>query len=58
VKKPKKPVRRRPVMTFIRRQQILAFYVLCRDGAYIGREDERDAVQEMLFAASKAGVIK
>jgi hypothetical protein len=58
MKKPAKKVRPRPVMSFLRRQQVLAFYTLVRDGAYTSRKQEREAVEEMFLAAGKAGVIK
>ena len=58
MKKPAKKMRPRPVMSFLRRQQVTAFATLVRDGAYTGRKQEREAIEEMFLAAGKAGVIK
>jgi hypothetical protein len=58
MKKPAKKTRPRPVMSFLKRQQVSAFYTLVRDGAYIGRQKEKHAVEQMFYAAAAAGVIK
>jgi hypothetical protein len=46
-----------PVRYYLTRRDIAAFYYDVRRGRYKGRKRERDAVETMIFAAQKAGVI-
>ncbi len=49
--------KRKPVLYAFSRRDILKFYVAVRDGKYVRREKEKNAFENLLFAAEAAGLI-